>query len=75
MWIGKTMCSIGETSGKLFKFEPLLTAAKLKFMGLNLDYSIKKAERELGFAPAVAFDQGIREAIDWVKGRENVAKS
>ena len=30
---------------------PLLTQARLKFLGLNLDLSIEKARRELGYAP------------------------
>ncbi|HVJ81948.1 MAG TPA: NAD-dependent epimerase/dehydratase family protein [Planctomycetia bacterium] len=74
MWLAKTLCVAGETSGKLFNFEPLLTGAKLKFMGLNLDYSIAKAQRELGFAPTKKFDEGIREAIDWVKAQESAKK-
>src|SRR5260370_10763319 len=35
---------------------PRLTQARLKLFGLNLDYSIDKAKRELGYRPSVPFD-------------------
>lgn len=43
---------------------PLLTRATIKFMALNLDYSIEKARRVLGYRSRVDFQQGIREALD-----------
>jgi nucleoside-diphosphate-sugar epimerase len=46
---------------------PKLTQARLKFMGLNLDFSIEKAKRELGYLPRVSFDEGMRQTIDWYK--------
>jgi nucleoside-diphosphate-sugar epimerase len=67
MGVAKTLCGILESAGKLFGFEPMLTSAKLKFMGYNLDYSIEKARRELGYDPQVGFDQGIIEAVNWLK--------
>jgi nucleoside-diphosphate-sugar epimerase len=48
---------------------PRLTQARLKLFGLNLDYSIDKAKRELGYRPRVPFDQAIQETIAWY--REN----
>ena len=48
---------------------PRLTQARLKFMGLNLDFSIEKAKRELGYRPACAFDEGMRETLAWFKGQ------
>lgn len=44
---------------------PVLTAARIKFMTLNLDFSIDKARRVLDYQPRVDFQQGIREALDW----------
>jgi nucleoside-diphosphate-sugar epimerase len=44
---------------------PRLTQARLKFMGLNLDFSIDQARRELGYKPRFSFDQGMRETIAW----------
>lgn len=46
---------------------PRLTQARLKFLGLNLDYSIDKARRELGYRPGVPFDQAIRQTMDWYR--------
>jgi nucleoside-diphosphate-sugar epimerase len=42
---------------------PRLTQARLKFLGLNLDFSIEKAKRELGYVPRVSFDEGMRETV------------
>ena len=47
------------------KQPPRLTQARLKFLGLNLEYSIEKAKRELGYKPRVGFDQGIKETMAW----------
>lgn len=46
---------------------PKLTQARLKFLGLNLDFSIAKAQRELGYGPRYTFDEGMRETIAWYK--------
>jgi nucleoside-diphosphate-sugar epimerase len=46
---------------------PRLTQARLKFLGLNLDFSIDKAKRELGYRPRVSFDEGIRETVAWYR--------
>jgi len=49
------------------KEAPRLTQARLKFLGLNLDFSIEKAKRELGYRPKVSFDQGIQETMAWYR--------
>jgi nucleoside-diphosphate-sugar epimerase len=46
---------------------PLLTRARLKFLGLNLDFSIEKAQRELGYRPRFTFDQGMKETLAWCR--------
>jgi nucleoside-diphosphate-sugar epimerase len=46
---------------------PRLTQARLKFLGLNLDFSIARARRELGYQPRVSFEQGIQETIAWYR--------
>jgi nucleoside-diphosphate-sugar epimerase len=46
---------------------PRLTQARLKFLGLNLDFSIAKAQRVLGYQPRVAFAEGMRQTVDWLK--------
>lgn len=65
--LGKAVCSVSELAGKTFGFEPTLTSAKIKFMGYNLDYSIDRATRELGYSPKVGFDEGMKKAIEWLK--------
>ena len=46
---------------------PRLTQARLKLFGLNLEYRIDKAKRELGYGPRISFDQAIKETIAWYK--------
>jgi nucleoside-diphosphate-sugar epimerase len=67
--IAKTLAFFMERIARLrgAKQAPLLTQARIKFLGLNLHYSIDKAKRELGYHPRVKFEQGIREAVDWLK--------
>ncbi len=49
------------------KEPPRLTQGRLKLLGLNLDFSIEKAKRELGWRPAVSFDEGMRRTVEWFK--------
>jgi nucleoside-diphosphate-sugar epimerase len=42
---------------------PLINKARYKFLGLNLDYSIEKARRELGYAPPFTTEQGLEAAM------------
>jgi nucleoside-diphosphate-sugar epimerase len=48
---------------------PLLSMARYKFLALNLDYSIAKARRVLGYAPEVSLESGIAEAVRWYRDR------
>jgi nucleoside-diphosphate-sugar epimerase len=50
---------------------PRLTQARLKFLGLNLDYSIAKARRELGYQPRVPFAKAMEQTMAWY--RQNTA--
>jgi nucleoside-diphosphate-sugar epimerase len=52
---------------------PLLTQARIKFLGLNLDFSIDKARRELGYEPRWTFDEGMRQTLAWYKQSERPA--
>jgi nucleoside-diphosphate-sugar epimerase len=45
----------------------LLTPARYKFMLLDLEFSIDKARRELGYRPPYSFDQGMTQTIAWYK--------
>ena len=46
---------------------PRLTQARVKFLGLNLDFSIDKAKRELGYQPRTPFAEAIRETMAWYR--------
>jgi nucleoside-diphosphate-sugar epimerase len=46
---------------------PRLTRARVKFLGLNLDYSIEKAKRELHYQPRVSFAEGMRRTLAWYR--------
>lgn len=47
---------------------PMLTRARIKFLTLNLDFSIDKAREMLGYQPQVDFTEGMRESLDWQVG-------
>lgn len=44
---------------------PMLTRARIKFMTLNLDFSIAKAKQKLGYQTRVDFQDGMRQALEW----------
>ena len=46
---------------------PRLTQGRLKFLGLNLDFSIDKARRQVGYHPHFTFDQALAETVAWYK--------
>jgi nucleoside-diphosphate-sugar epimerase len=51
----------GSSEGPAFSFP------RLKFMGLNLDFSIEKAKRELGYSPRYTFDDAMSETMGWYR--------
>ena len=51
----------------LRKKPPLINPARIKFLGLNLDYSCEKIKRELGYKPRTSFDDGMKATIDWFR--------
>jgi len=46
---------------------PLLSSARIKFLGLNLDYSIDKARRILGYKPSTDFTDAMRTTVSWCR--------
>jgi nucleoside-diphosphate-sugar epimerase len=58
-----------ETAGRLFRSEkrPLLTTYSVKNLGSRLRFSIEKAERELGWTPAVSYHEGFARTMEWLK--------
>jgi nucleoside-diphosphate-sugar epimerase len=47
--------------------KPLISHAQFKFMLLNLDFSIEKAKRELGYTPRYRFDEAIQKTMEWYR--------
>lgn len=58
----KPLARIARVIGKTTP--PRVTKPRYKFMALNLEYSIEKAKRELGYVPKVDFQQGIPIALE-----------
>lgn len=64
-FLAKVMEGTWKALGK--KEAPLLSNARIKFLGLNLDYSIEKAKRELEYAPQVDFQEGMKQTVNWFR--------
>ncbi|MFQ3593155.1 MAG: NAD-dependent epimerase/dehydratase family protein [Gemmataceae bacterium] len=69
MWVARLAAwSLETVSRALGSSEPpRLTQARLKFLGLNLDFSIERARRELGYQPPFTFEQGLAATLHWYK--------
>jgi nucleoside-diphosphate-sugar epimerase len=69
IWLARMLAHIMEKLARRrgSPTAPLLTQARVKFLGLNLDFSIEKAKRELGYQPRVTFDQGMEKTIASVR--------
>ena len=52
---------------------PLLSNARIKFLGLNLDFAIGKARRELGYEPQIDVSDAMRQTIEWFREQGLVA--
>lgn len=69
LWLAKILArwreSVFRRKGK--PNPPRVTQATVKFAGLNLDFSIAKARKVLGYEPRVGFKDGMAEAIAWYK--------
>src|SRR5262249_49404278 len=74
LWLARIMAWIMERQAhrRGAAQAPRLTQARLKFLGLNLDYSIEKAKRELGYRPRVPFAQGIQETMAWYREKAKI---
>lgn len=69
-FLAKLMEGTWKILGK--KEAPLLSNARIKFLGLNLDYSIGKARRELGYEPQVDYREGMKQTIAWFREQEQI---
>lgn len=73
----KFLANLVEGIAKLrgAKNPPIINKARYKFLGLNLDYSIEKARRLLGYRPPYTFDQGIERAMADIRRSKTEAKA
>jgi nucleoside-diphosphate-sugar epimerase len=71
VWLARAMANWRESvfRRKNKPNPPRITQAQLKFAGLNLDFSIAKARTKLGYTPRVLFDEGMKQALEWYRGR------
>jgi nucleoside-diphosphate-sugar epimerase len=63
--LARILANVVEGGAKLrgAKNPPIINKARFKFLGLNLDFSIAKARRVLGYQPPFTFEQGIARAM------------
>jgi 2-alkyl-3-oxoalkanoate reductase len=63
--VARALANLVEGTARLLgaKKPPLINKARYKFLGLNLDYSIDKARRMLGYQPPFSFEEGIERAM------------
>ena len=76
-WLGRLLVGPIETIARLRGGEepPFLTRAQIKFMTLNLDFSIAKAKRVLGYQPRVDFRDGMLAALDYATGKKSAPQA
>lgn len=69
MFVAQGLAKILESTYRLLgkKEAPILNSARIKFLGLNLDFCIDKARRELGYAPKMDFKDAMGETMAWFK--------
>jgi nucleoside-diphosphate-sugar epimerase len=65
LWLARTLAVLMERRAKRKNSPtpPLVNKARYKFLGLNLDYSIEKARRVLGYDPKYTTEEGLVEAM------------
>ena len=68
--LAKSLEALWRLLGK--QESPILSMARIKFLGLHLDYSIDKARRELGYEPAVDFSQGMEATVRWFQEQNQI---
>lgn len=67
--VARCLAAILERLWKLLgKSEaPILSSARIKFLGLNLDYSIQKAQEKLGYTGAIDYADAMPNTVDWFR--------
>ena len=63
--IARGLSAIMETTWKLLrrKSAPLVNSARIKFLGLNLDFDISRAQSHLGYQPTTDFRTAMPDTV------------
>jgi nucleoside-diphosphate-sugar epimerase len=63
--VARLLASAMESTWKLLGKQqaPLVNSARIKFLGLNLDFCIDKAKQELGYSPSTDFTEAMNETV------------
>lgn len=66
-WLARSAVGFFEGFAKMrgSQTAPMFTNARIKFLTLNLDFSIDKAKRLLGYQPKTDFREGMQTALQW----------
>lgn len=66
LWLAWTLAVLMERRAKRAgsTTPPLVNKARYKFLGLNLDYSIEKARRVLGYEPPFTTEEGLVASLE-----------
>jgi nucleoside-diphosphate-sugar epimerase len=74
-WLARSAVGVIEGFARLrgATTAPLLTNARIKFLTLNLDFSIAKAKQKLGYQPQIDFTDGMKTALDWAKSENLIS--
>lgn len=70
--VAKPLATVLESLWKLLGKQeaPILSQARLKFLAYNLDYCIDRAKHELGYQPAVDFQEAMATTMEWFKQQD-----
>ena len=63
--VARALARVMEFTWKLLRIQnaPLLNSARIKFLGLHLDYSIDKAVRQLNYQPSTDFRDAMKLTV------------
>src|SRR5262249_19873923 len=69
LWLARVAAFVLERSAQRrgAPEAPRLTRARLKSRGLNLDFQIEKANRQLGYEPRFGFEQAMADTLAWYR--------
>jgi nucleoside-diphosphate-sugar epimerase len=72
-WLAYTLAVLMERGAKRrgATEPPMINKARYKFLGLNLDYSIERARKVLGYEPPYTTEQGLEAAMADLLARES----